>query len=49
MAIGNVRMANVTDQNKAVILRMTVGIIPTRMNAVLPAPLKEADVVGKIP
>jgi len=49
MAIGNVRMASVTDQNKAVILKMTVGIIQMRVNAELPAPLRTADVAGKIP
>lgn len=48
-AIGNVRTASVTDQNKAVILKTTAGIIQTRVNAELPAPLRKADVAGKIP
>lgn len=42
-------MASVTDQNKAVILKTTVGIIQTRVNAGLPAPLRMADAAGKIP
>lgn len=42
-------MASVTDQNKAVILKTTVGIIQTRVNVGLPAPLRMADVAGKIP
>jgi len=49
MATGNVKMASVTDQNKAVILKTTVGIIQMRMNVALPAPLRMADVAGKIP
>lgn len=49
MAIGNVTTASVTDQNKAVILKTTVGIIQTRVNVELPAPLRTADVAGKIP
>lgn len=49
MAIGSARMASVTDQNKAVILKTTVGIIQTRVNVELPAPLRMADVAGRIP
>lgn len=49
MAVGSARMASVTDQNKAVILKTTVGITQTRVNVELPAPLRMADVAGKIP
>lgn len=49
MAIGHVRMASVTDQNKAVILKTTAGIIQMRVNVELPALLRMADAAGKIP
>lgn len=49
MATGSARMASVTEQNKAVILKTTVGITQTRVNAGLPALLRMADVAGKIP
>lgn len=49
MAICSVRMASVTDQNKAVILKTTAGIIQMRVNVELLAPLRMADAAGKIP
>ncbi|KAJ1101330.1 hypothetical protein NDU88_006400, partial [Pleurodeles waltl] len=49
MATGNVRTSSATNQNKDAISWMTVEIIPMRMSVALPALLRKADAVGKIP
>lgn len=49
MAIGNVRMANVINRSKAVILWMTVEITLMKTNVVAPAHLRKAGVAGKTP